>query len=163
MEGLLGSRHPNSLDDLEHGRSNHHKDKEGLEVNINYRWSVQFNRWDYLELTISSGLTGYLSSVLEVLTTFPLLVTFLAFFSLAFLICGVLGILEQRVVLVSVGVSFLNNKDLLAVMCSSAAAMLDLLLDGVPTLQTARSVPQNYKMLPAYFMFSNIAQPCLSI
>ena len=70
--------------------------------------------WEYLELTISSGLTGYLSSDFEVFTTFPLLVTFLAFFSLAFLICGVLGILERRVVLVSVGVSFLDNKDLLA-------------------------------------------------
>ena len=30
MEGLLGARHPDSLDDLEHGRSNHHEDKEGL-------------------------------------------------------------------------------------------------------------------------------------
>ena len=46
------------------------------------------------ELTISSGLTGYLSSVLEDFTTFPLLVTFLAFFSLAFLICGVLGMVK---------------------------------------------------------------------
>ena len=45
-------------------------------------------------LTISSGLTGYLSSVLEVFCTFPLFVTFLAFFSLAFLIWGVLGILR---------------------------------------------------------------------
>ena len=34
MEGLLGSRHPNSLDDLEHGGANHHEDKEGLEGKI---------------------------------------------------------------------------------------------------------------------------------
>ena len=101
MEGLLGSGHPNSLDDLEYGRSNHHKDKEGLKVHIYINYRCPINRGDYLiELTISSGLTGYLSSDLEVLTTLPLLVTFLAFFSLAFLICGVLGILERLVDLV---------------------------------------------------------------
>ena len=32
-EGLLGSSHPDSLDDLEHGRSDHHENKEGLKVN----------------------------------------------------------------------------------------------------------------------------------
>lgn len=62
------------------------------------------------ELTISSGLTGYLSSVLEDFTTFPLLVTFLAFFSLAFLICGVLGMVN-----VGAGVSFLEYSNLLKV------------------------------------------------
>eukprot|EP00092_Neocalanus_flemingeri_P027432 GFUD01029752.1.p2 GENE.GFUD01029752.1~~GFUD01029752.1.p2 ORF type:complete len:106 (+),score=1.33 GFUD01029752.1:166-483(+) len=42
---------------------------------------------------ISSGLTGYLSSDLDDFVTLPLLLMFLAFFSFAFLICGVLGIL----------------------------------------------------------------------
>ena len=68
------------------------------------KWHIlQFHMWsvdvdpsviNMKILTISSGLTGYLSSVLEVFCTFPLFVTFLAFFSLAFLIWGVLGILR---------------------------------------------------------------------
>ena len=40
---------------------------------------------------MSSGLTGYLSSDLEDLLTLPRLLMFLAFFSFAFLMLGVLG------------------------------------------------------------------------
>merc|ERR1719500_112823 len=59
---------------------------------------------------ISSGLTGYLSSTLEVFITLPLLVTFLAFFSFAFLICGVLGMVKS-----CAGASFLEFNVLLTV------------------------------------------------
>ena len=84
-------------------------------------------------LTISSGLTGYLSSVLEVFCTFPLFVTFLAFFSLAFLIWGVLGILR---LCVGVGWCWLCSK------CGETGAyvaVLDLLLDWMDDTRTANT------------------------
>ena len=87
----LWARHPDGLDNLEDRRADHDEDKEGLKINMlnrDFKFSGRF-----LKLTISSGLTGYLSSDLEDFVTLPLLVMFLAFFSLAFLICGVLGIL----------------------------------------------------------------------
>ena len=86
------------------------------------------------ELTISSGLTGYLSSVLEDFTTFPLLVTFLAFFSFAFLICGVLGMVKCA----GVGVSVRKYSSLLTVAAVLFTGAVDLLLE-LPTLQTQRT------------------------
>ena len=87
----LGGSHPNWLDDLENCWADDNEHKESLKREYFVTYAGQ-KTLQYL-LTINSGLTGYFSSVLEDFTTFPLLVTFLAFFSLAFLICGVLGIL----------------------------------------------------------------------
>ena len=90
MESNLWRSNPDSLDYLEDRGTDHDKYEESLKIE---KSGKILDTLLWLKLTINSGLTGYFSSVFEVLVTFPLLVTFLAFFSFAFLICGVLGIL----------------------------------------------------------------------
>ena len=104
------------------------------------------------ELTISSGLTGYLSSVLEDFTTFPLLVTFLAFFSLAFLICGVLGMVKC----VGGGVSVRKYSSLLKVAAVLFTGAVGLVAGTANTTNTAHLPHRHRWVLPVslLYMFS---------
>ena len=118
----LGGSHPHWLDYLENCGPDDNEDKESLEQKYVVTYGYKVLR---VLLTINSGLTGYFSSVLEVFTTFPLLVTFLAFFSLAFLICGVLGILTDMELLVLTEIQVLTDWAMRSQTCCNSG-----LLDG---------------------------------